>query len=229
MKKIILFTGGVETLDFFSLQLSKAFHRMGHKILIFDFLEEEKSYQELIRFIEAENTVMISFNFTGIRGEEIFLDKKGRLFWDIHHIPSFNIVVDHPFYYHELMRRRPHLYRQICIDHYHESYVKRFFPEVISYPFLVSGGTELEPVGSYLPLESRTMDIVFTGNYTPPYTFDKHITRIDEEYTAFYHAIIDDLIANPERTMEEVFEFHLKREMGDLTEEELKLCVENMI
>lgn len=229
MKRIILFTGGVETLDFFSRQLSQAFHMMGHRVLIFDFLEEEKSYHELIRFIEAENTVMISFNFTGIRGEEIFLDKKGRLLWDIHHIPSFNIVVDHPFYYHELIRRRPYLYRQICIDHYHESYMKRFFPEVISYPFLVPGGTELVPVGSYLPLESRTMDIVFTGNYAPPYTFDKHITRIDDEYTAFYHTIIDDLIAHPERTMEEVFELHLKREMGELSEDELKLCMENMI
>jgi hypothetical protein len=229
MKKIILFTGGVETLDFFSLQLSKAFNNMGHEVFIFDLLEEEKCCHELLRFIEEQNTVMISFNFTGIRGEEIFFDKKGKLFWDYYHIPCFNIVVDHPFYYHELIRQRPHLYRQLCIDRYHEQYMKRFFPEVTNNPFMVLGGTELDPKGSYLPLERKTMDIVFTGNYTPPQTFDKHITRIDEEYTAFYHAIIDDLITHPERTMEEVFEFHIKKEMGEISEDELKLCMENMI
>lgn len=229
MKKIIFFTGGVETLDFFSLQLAKAFDTMGHKIYIFDQLKEEESYQKLLCFYEEENTVMISFNFSGIRGDEIFIDEEGNLFWDTHPIPCYNIIVDHPFYYHELIRRRPKLYHQICIDRDHVSYMKRFFPEVSMEAFMPSAGTILEPSSNYIPIEDRPFDIIFTGNYTTPHTFDKHITRIDDEYTAFYHSIINALISDTGQPMEQVFEAFLNKELGELSEEELMLCMENML
>lgn len=228
MKKMILFTGGVETLDYFSLQLAKAFRKFGHEVFIFDFLKEV-SYRELLSFLEEKNTVMISFNFSGIREDEEFLDEAGKLFWNTHRIPCYNIVVDHPFYYHDLIRRRPEHYLQISIDRDHKKYMERFFPEVENGPYLPLGGTELEHFGSDIPLKDRPIDIVFTGNYTPPETFDKHITRIDDEYTVFYRSIIEALITNPELTMEFVFESYLKKEMPDITEEDLKICMENMI
>ena len=228
MRKIILFTGGVETLDYFSLQLGQAFEAMGHEVLIFDFRTEEQSYLELLNFFVKDNTVMISFNFSGIRGDDIFFDEEGNLFWDTHHIPCYNIIVDHPFYYHEHLRRRPMDYYQFCIDRDHVYYMKRFFPEVTT-AFLPSAGTSLMSGDAYLPLNERTMDLIFTGNYTPPKAFDKHITRIDEEYTAFYRSIIDSLRADPSQTMEYVFERFLTKEMGRLSSEELKKCMENMI
>lgn len=229
MKKIVLFAGCVETLDFFSLQLGQAFKAMGHEVLIFDFRTEEQSYHKLLTFFVRDNTVMISFNFSGIRGDEIFYDEDGNLFWDTHHIPCYNIIVDHPFYYHEHLRRRPMDYHQICIDRDHVNYMKRFFPEVKTEEFLPSAGTALKPARVYLPIKERKMDLIFTGNYTPPEAFDKHITRIDEEYTAFYRSIIDSLIADPSQIMECVFERFLTKEMGRLSEEDLKKCMENMI
>ena len=229
MKKIILFVGGVETLDYFSLQLAKAFNALGHEVFVFDFEEEERCFFELLRFQEKDNTVMVSFNFSGMRGDEIFYDNEGKLYWDIHQIDCVNIVVDHPFYYHELLKQRPKRYHQICIDRYHDAYMSRFFPEIDRLPFLPLGGTSLAPFEQLMPLEERPMDIVFTGNYTPPHTFDQHITRIDEEYTAFYHRIIDALITDPELPMEVAFEYYLKQEMPDISEEDLKLCMEKMI
>ncbi len=229
MKKMILFTGGVETLDYFSLQLAAAFRGLGHEVFLFDLLEEEDSYLALSTFLEDGNTVMISFNFTGIRGDEIFLKEEGKLFWDLYRIPCFNIVVDHPFYYHELIRKRPEHYTQICIDRDHMRYMKRYFPEVELGPFLPLGGTGLKLDEGSIPLRERQIDIVFTGNYTPPHTFEKHITRIDEEYTTFYRSILHELITDPKQPMEEVFETFLRREMPDITEDELAACMENMI
>ncbi|MBP1755166.1 MAG: hypothetical protein H6Q59_1564 [Firmicutes bacterium] len=229
MKRIVLFTGGVETLDFFSLQLGQALEQIGHEVMIFDLLNEEQSYYDLISFSITDQTVMICFNFTGICGEEIFQDEEGNLFWDIHRIPCYNIIVDHPFYYHEHLRRRPRYYHQFCIDRDHVSYMQRYFPEIRLEGFLPSAGTILESNGCYLPLKERKMDIIFAGNYSPPETFDKHITRIDEEYTYFYRSIIDALITDPCMTMESTFEHFLTKEMGELTVEELKLCMENMI
>ena len=229
MKKIILFTGEVETLGYFSLQLAKAFEKLGHEVLVFDFLEEEKSFLKLQIFREDKNTVMVTFNFSGIRQDEIFHTEDGALFWDRYQIPCYNIVVDHPFYYHELIRKRPKLYRQICIDRDHMRYMERFFPDVRLCPFLPLGGTQLKDRREAIPLPERPIEIIFTGNYTPPHTFDQHITRIDEEYTAFYRSIIDALIANPDLAMEEVFESFLKQEIPEITEDELAACMENMI
>lgn len=64
--------------------------------------------------------------------------------------------------------------------------------------------------------------MTMVGNYCIPSTFDKYITRIDDEYTAFYHGMIDDLFASPHRTVEEVAEAHLKAELNEVPEEELK-------
>lgn len=227
MKKIILFKGEVETLEYFSLQLAKAFRKIGHEVFIFDFLEETVSLKALLSFVERNNTVMLTFNFTGIRGDDIFLDKDDVVFWDAFQIPCYNIVVDHPFYYHKIINQVPDDYHQICIDRFHINYMKRFFPKVKTEAFLPLGGTQVYEM--LIPYEDRPMDIVFTGNYTPPSHFDKFITRIDDDYTAFYHKIIDDLIAHPALPMEEAFEVHLKREMPELTDEELKACMENMI
>ena len=57
-----------------------------------------------------------------------------------------------------------------------------------------------------LSMSERSTNVVFTGNYTPPETFNIHIERLGDEYTAFYHGIINDLIANPSLSMEKVIE-----------------------
>jgi len=226
MKKIIVFQGGIETLEFFSLELAKTFRTLGHEVFVFDLNQENDSYHLLAWFHEPGNTVMITFNFNGLRGEEIFYEGT-QIFWDTMEIPCINIIVDHPFYYHELIKKAPKRYYQICIDRLHEAYMKRFFPDIRLLPFVPSGGTDL-PIGP-LPLQERSIDLVFTGHYTPPSQFDQHITRIDEEYTAFYRSIIDDLITHPDTPMEAAFEKHLKQAMGPLSETDLAKCMENMI
>ncbi len=69
---------------------------------------------------------------------------------------------------------------------------------------------------------------MMVGNYCAPQTFEKFITRIDDEYTAFYYGMIDDLLANPNRTVEEVAEAHLLDELGEVPEEELKKALAAM-
>ncbi len=228
MKKIIVFVGGIETLDFFSMELAKAFRDIGHEVFVFNLEDAITSYQLLAWFCELDNTVMITFNFTGLNQEEVFYEDV-RIFWDVMDIPCYNIIVDHPFYYHKLMKHTPRLYYQICIDRDHEAYMRRFFPDIKLKPFLPSGGTGIPYQNSYPPLEEKTIDLIFTGHYTPPCQFEKHITRIDEEYTAFYYSIINDLIAHPTLPMEEAFEKHLVKEMGPLSDEDLAKCMESMI
>ncbi|MBD5520838.1 MAG: glycosyltransferase family 1 protein [Lachnospiraceae bacterium] len=228
MKKIMLFEGDIETQGYFSIQLAEAFQKMGHQTFIFDLSRPWNSSQRFFKFYEKGNTVLVNFNFHGMSGEEIFLDENDRMMWDALQIPVYNIVVDHPMYYHHFLEKVPKDYHHISIDRNHEKYMERFFPEIKRGPFLPLAGTKLYPDKSYTPAEYRRYDVTMVGNYTPPSQFEKYITRIDDEYTEFYYGMIDDLLAHPMKTVEEVAEEHIRREIPEVTHEELKMLMSKL-
>ena len=233
MRKIIIFERGIETLSFFSAQLAIAWKQMGISIFSYqldveDETRREEQLRRLKKFCKTGETMVVTFNFNGLRGEEE-LYRNGELFWAREQIPCVNIMVDHPFYYPELLDKVKEelgveLYYQVLIDRDHKKFVERFYPEIIHTLFLPLAGTGIE-----WSWEKKKYDVVFTGNYTPPSQFRTYIDRIDEEYTRFYEGILKDLITHPCLTMEEAFEKHLKQEMGDLSDEDLKICMGKMI
>jgi len=227
--KIILFKGGVETQEYFSLELAQTFQKIGYDIFFYDLLNDECSYTQLNEFCKNGNVVMFTFNFNGIAGEKYLYRQGGCNFWDDHDITCFNMVVDHPFYYHQYIEKTPKRYYQISIDRFHEAYMKRYFPEVGLGGFLPLGGTHLETGEALIPIKERPMDIIFTGNYTRPNTFDKFIAHLDKEYIDFYHSILEELIASPGLRLEELAESRLKEELGQISDAELKSCYKNMI
>lgn len=229
IKKIILFTKGIETLWFFSEQMGKTFELLGYDVFYFDQCKEYRSLSNLIWFCEPGVTAAISFNFDGCCGEEYFIDSKGVSFFDARKILFLNIVVDHPFYYHKFLPYLPKDYTQISIDREHEAYLKRFFPEIKRGPFMPLGGTGLWDQQMLPGWEDRSYDIVFTGNYNPPSTFEGAITRHGKEYADFYYDIINDLISHPWKSMDKVIIEHLNRDVEDITEAGLKDTLPNMI
>jgi hypothetical protein len=229
MKKVMFFVGDIETQGYFSLQLADAMKQMGHAVFIFDLSKPWASTQKFFRdFFEKGNTVLINFNFHGMSGDDYFLDENGRSMWEALEIPSYNIVVDHPMYYHHFLEKVPPNYHHISIDRNHEKYMRRFFPEIENGPFLPLAGTQLYPDRTNVPITCRKYDVIMVGNYCIPQTFEKYITRIDDEYTAFYYGMIDELFAKPWRTVEDVAEEHLRRELGEIPEEELKKAMASL-
>ena len=75
----------------------------------------------------------------------------------------------------------------------------------------------------------RTMDVVMTGNYTPPSFCEPHINWINEEYAAFYRGIIEDLIQNPNQTVEAAELRHCERKMGKTPYDEIRIAMHRMI
>lgn len=223
MKKVMFFVGDIETQGYFSLQLAEEMGKLGHPVFIFDLSKPWESSQKFFHtFFERGNTVLVNFNFHGMSGEDYFLDENDRSMWEALEIPSYNIVVDHPMYYHHFLEKVPPRYHHISIDRNHKRYMKRFFPEIASDYFLPLAGTQLYPERSKVPIDCRRYDIIMVGNYCIPQTFEKYITRINDEYTSFYYGMIDELFDKPWRTVEEVAEEHLKREIGEIPEEEMK-------
>lgn len=226
MKKIILLRGQVETLEFFSKRLNIYLKKLGYDTFVFDLQGEEEQIERLEEFIEFGNTALITYNFNGISGEKMFLDARGELLFDAFLVRCINIVVDHPMYYYKYYKCLPKDYHQINIDRTHMEYMKEYYKEVDANYFIPLCGTRLKQ--EIKPISEKELDVVFTGNYTPPNTFFKYISRIDKEYEDFYLGIIDDLIANNTRTLEEVFNEHIRREEVDVTKSELCLTHSNM-
>ena len=173
-----MFKGGVETLEFFSVEIAEYLESKGYEIFWYNLLLSKNSFNELMHYYNNhcnEQLYAITFNFEGLEGEEGLYNNDGWNFWDYSGVTVINIVVDHPLYYNQFLKALPEHYRQVNIDHMHIDYMKRFFPDVDVY-FIPSAGTELNKHRKlmkdydYLPMCQRPIDVIFTGNYTP-----KHI------------------------------------------------------
>lgn len=80
-----------------------------------------------------------------------------------------------------------------------------------------------------IPWNQKKSDFCFTGNYTPPNHFDKYIDRNGKEYGDFYRGMIAELLQHPNLTLEDVAERHIRREIPEVTEAELKQTIPNLI
>ena len=247
MKRIVLLVGGVETLAYFSIQMGNEWKRMGYKVFYFDLEDEMNSAKKLRRFIKPGETVLVTFNFEGLEKEAgVYREGIGYV-WDEYAVPCYNIAVDHPYYYHERLADLPEKYYHISIDRLHEDYFKHFYPEFTHRGFLPLAGSSLEELcksnsgkedgkqsveypaeANRKPVEKK-YNVIMTGNFTPTSFCEPYIHWINDEYAAFYQGIIDDVIAHPHRTVEEVALEHCEREMGENTYKDLRMALHRMI
>ena len=173
IRKLIMYSHGIETQWFFSRQLAAEFEKLGYEVFFFD--PDDAGEEELIKlkeFIDPtgcgcseepdlrekcsagsdgmgdipvdHGVASVGFNFSGSSGEDCMYDEKEIHIYDKYHIPMINIVVDHPFYYHKF---EPYLpkenYIQCSIDTEHEEYLKRFFPNIERGSMIPLAGTDL--------------------------------------------------------------------------------------
>lgn len=231
IERIILFKGDIETTGYFSMQMEKTFQRKGYQTYFFDYQHVAESASGLLRFIRRGKTAVVTFNYHGICGknEVVYDEELGEYIWDTFDLPCINIVVDHPFYYHRFFEWLPKNYLHISIDKNHERYMKEYFPQIKRGPFLPLAGTSLYEDGNYPKIKDRKMDLVFVGNYEPPENFNIYIERIDDEYTAFYMGVINELKEHPDRLLEDVMKKHILREIPEATFEEIRETMGNII
>lgn len=239
MKRIVMFEGGVETLAYFSKQMAKQFEKMGYLVFFYNLKDEEHSSRKLRKFLRTGETVLVTFNFQGLEKEEGVYKEGVGYVWDTHKIPCYNIVADHPYFYHERLAELPKDYHHISIDRMQEKYFKEFYPEFWHEGFLPLAGTMLAQAqadedvvkNEYSPIltAGKCYDVILTGNYTKLSFFEPYINWINDEYAAFYRGIIDELIAQPHQTVEQVALKHCEREMGKEPNDQLRIALSKMI
>ena len=188
IEQIVMVEHAVETLGYFSRQLAAEWKGMGIPVYFVDYDRLVETTEGLYRFLKKGHTALCTFNFIGISGEEIFIEENGKTIWENYEMPCFNLMVDHPLYYHsKLVKPHPGL-KVFCVDREHVSYMKRFYPKVEA-AFLPLAGNEIlyenVEIVRPIPYEKRAYDIVFTGNYTPVEHLYREIDRQGEEYRKF--------------------------------------------
>lgn len=226
MKKVILIKNAVETLGYFSEQMAERFRELNAAVYFVDYDRLFDTVDGLYKFAEPGNTALVTFNFIGLCGEEVFLDAGGRRIWECLGVRIFNILVDHPMYFHSRLTEEQGNMRLFCVDREHVAYVRRFYAKYEVH-FLPLAGNRLraEDLGTEtageLPYEKRDYEVVFTANYVPLMAFRERMRAQGAEYEAFYQRIAEDLLENPVQSADAVLERHITEEFGNLSEEEL--------
>ena len=242
--RIILFKNAVETLGYFSEQMSQTLQQKGMEIFFVDCDRICESLAVLPHFAERGGTAVITFNFIGISGEEVFLQENGAYVWELYEPVYFNLLVDHPLYYHKKMkmlssdmRKRMKLF---CLDREHVEYVKRFYPDMEVHFLPTAGNVEimggsaghagcLQSADFLQSYRRRSYDLVFTANYVPFWEIYQKIEAFEPDYRIFYREMLDDLISNPDQSLHRVLERHLLQELCVVSEEEMAGAFSNLV
>ena len=190
--RLVLFGSRNFILQYIMEQYRKAFQNMGHEVFVFEatsVVEEfAKNIEKMFLFHENGIDAVITFNNQGFR---MRLEEEAVL-WDKWQIPCFNILVDHPMYYYDVLNQSPVEGIVVCADRKHVEYVQRFYPMVQRSFFLPTGGEELHPNLPKKPIADRPIDVLLIGSY-------KYHT--DYTYDAVDEMVMDYLITHQHETM----------------------------
>lgn len=192
---LILFKTGMPTLDLFTNDLRCRFLEIGYDIYDFDLLKGVESMGLLYDYLGNHKIIaMIGYNST------IFGMKtpSGANVWETLGIPTINILVDHPYWYHSILENTPQNGIIICIDSNHMDYINRFYPNIGASGFMLHGGSTVNTVNT------QETDIVYAGSL-----FTEYInSRKPDDYNWGFDSkkicddVIDLLLANPNFTIE---------------------------
>ena len=216
-KRIVLFGSDNFILHYIMQQYQRAFSEMGYETFVFPATSTQDKFlqdmESLFAFQKQGLDAVITFNN---RGFCMNTDVQKSL-WDIWNVPCYNLIVDHPLHYYDTLDMSPEQGIVVCEDRNHVDYVKRFYPTVRKSFFLPAGGEELHPGQPKTPIADRPIDVLLVGGYK---------NHEDYIYDAVDEAVMDDLIRNTGKTIEQAMEDYLKNIKPDLSDEELKLMIQ---
>lgn len=208
---------------------------MGHEVFLWDMAEPFTSRERLCAWLNEtsckQSVWLICFNFIGLSGETQFLSsqKEEETIWEEYGIPWLTILVDHPMYYRTQLllwekAGRTQMGRVACVDRGHVRFLEEFYPSYEGSFFLPLAGTALSKevdLAQDISEGTRDIEVLFAGNYVALSDLMAHTSGMDEETKAYVFSMIEELIAHPSRSIDEVALEYLRRDFLDATREEI--------
>lgn len=223
-KRLVLFQGELDTLNLFSDQLKQGFLELDYEIFDFDLRQSARSLGLLHEYMQSGPiTAMIAFNslFFGMT------IPSGENMWEVLGIPCVNILVDHPYWYHNILMRMPVTGIVLCIDRNHMDYVNRFYSNIPFNGFIAHGGTAL--YSEHKPIFERKTDVLYAGSLYADYIQQPDLSGWDFPANRICERSIEYLLAHPENTIEAVVEQQLQLADVVLSDEELRRFISSCV
>ena len=216
MGKIIIFKSATDSLRTFACLMAEGFQQAGYQVLLADMLCEEQTREKVLQFAEKGNTAALFFNHAGLN----LLTENRDSIWNVLDADCYDLIVDHPMYYHAAIIFPIRRLTFLCVDEYHQKYIERFYPgRVRSYFFPLAGIRSVQPV---VPFEKRSMDVLFTGAYLIDDCVEYHIHGLGKGLKQIWMECFEWLKMDPDRTLEQAIEYSMQRRGIQLPEDDLR-------
>lgn len=196
-KCIVLFESELETLNVFSYELGKGFMELGYELFMFDMRNFQISMKELYSKIhKGEVLAMIGFNshFFGLK------TPSGINVWQELGILCVNILVDHPYWYKDILESMPDYSAVLCIDENHMRFVEKMYPHISINGTMLHGGVCPEKL-QHQDIKARSIDVLYAGSL-----YLKSMPAVDSEIydSELIEEAVNELKTKPKKTIEEV-------------------------
>jgi len=222
LRKILLFKSKslcYDSTNYFVDCLADAFEKGGYHAEILDF--EKVGEEGMEEALCGEYGAVFDFNSNLPQA----LMEDGRHYLDGFHAPFFQILLDHPMYFHAALKEELQEEYVCCIDEGHVRYVEKYYPDVkkaflMPIPGIYAGDFENLP-----PLEERKMDIFLPATYERPEKYEREIAQAIPDIQDGIWDIIEQLKTDPGLSMEEALEKMLVNQEMDCLDRKGKATV----
>ena len=216
MHKIIIFKSATDSLRTFAELMAEGFEERDYQVLRIDMRKGEDARSAIEEFAEPGATAALFFNHAGLN----ILTDDHESIWNVLDVDCYNFIVDHPMYYHAAIIFPIRKLTFLCVDEYHQKFIERFYAgRVRSFFFPLAGIGPVEPV---IPLEKRSMDVLFTGAYLIDDKVEYHIAGLGEGLQKIWLECFEWLLQHKTWTLEQTIEMKLKKYDIQVSEEDLR-------
>lgn len=210
-KRVIVIKNNIPILNYIADHIIREYKELNYSVFEIYIDDVIKQETEFINILEQGVEKAFVLNNRGL-----LLKYNEQNIWDLFQVECINYLLDHPYHYFDTLESAPSNATVACVDRNHVNYINRFYKHAYKSIFLPLAGEEIK--GNKEKLRNRSIDILFVGTY-----------KKREEYlqlTEFQKNIIQKLINNPYKTLEEVIENDYKEQYLSMDDTIIKTLIE---
>lgn len=193
---------------YFAYSLAAALKKEGADVEIFS--TEKEPLEAMERFAGKTFDAVFDFNSALPRLEM----EEGGYFLDLIDAPFYDIILDHPLYHHDTLKKEIQNFHVLCLDENHADYVRQYYPHIRSVHVFPMTGEDTGTDGAY---PEKRIDVLFSGTYTDY----REIKRSMETCPAYIKDIVWQMIRLMQKDASLTQEAALRNLLPSLEEAEI--------
>lgn len=223
-EKILIFTSREICYNshfFFAQQMGGAFEKLGYEVEYCEFTRESDFDRVLKPYLGNAYRLILDFNSLMPQ----LAEEDGTPVLDMIEGPFYDYILDHPLFHYNCLSAKAKNFHAILLDEAQEAYVKRYYPGVKTTITMPLGATE-----AISKIKRNTVPdcILFMGSYDSEEKLYRMIEQSPEPVKTLAKIVLEYRLAEPETSMEEIFERVLKEQELETNDAQFALFMNYM-